>query len=580
MLIAHRAPLSAKGNFSQKVHPLLQRIYLARGLSNDEELELRLQKLLPFHSLSGIENAVHLLFKNLKEQGRVLIIGDFDADGATSTVVAIKALQAMGFLHVDFLVPNRFKFGYGLTPEIVEVAATAHPNLIVTVDNGISSIEGVEAARQKEISVLVTDHHLPGACLPPADATVNPNLPCDLFPSKHLAGVGVIFYVMLALRAFLREQHWFLFQGKKEPNLAELLDLVALGTVADVVPFDQNNRILVHHGLTRIQTGRACAGIRALLSIAGKKFHSVTTSDLGFLVAPRLNAAGRLEDMSVGIRCLLAKELKEALPLARELDALNRERRNILATMEQEANDTLASLRLEPENIPFGLCVYHPSWHPGVIGILAGKLKERFHRPVIAFAQHNAEELKGSGRSIPGVHIRDVLEAIATRYPNLIKGFGGHAMAAGLSITPDHYERFKLAFNETLSGHLQKEHLQGKIMTDGTLKESDFCLEMALALKQAGPWGQNFPEPCFDGKFQILEQRLVAKKHLKMRVVPMDTQSTTKPIEAIAFNIEQDKWPNPHCQYAEFVYQLNMDDYTQDERLVLRIEHLRPFSKE
>lgn len=569
IVITRRKPIQNTGVFSPDISPILQRIYLSRGVLSDQELDHRLQRLLPFNKLTGINQAVQLLFQALASQQSILIVGDFDADGATSTAVAIRALKMLGFQKVDFLVPNRFKFGYGLTPELVEVAALQKPNLIITVDNGISSNEGVKVAQQKGIKVLVTDHHLPGAVLPEADALVNPNLKGDPFESKNLAGVGVIFYVMLALRAFLREQHWFIFRGQKEPNLAELLDLVALGTVADVVPLDQNNRIIVQHGIARIRSGRGNVGIKALLSVAGKKFERISTTDLGFIVGPRLNAAGRLEDMAIGIRSLLAEGLKEATPLAKELDALNRERRSIEATMEQEALQALTTLNLDAGNLPVGLCVYDPSWHQGVIGILAGRLKERFHRPTIAFAPASEHELKGSGRSILGLHIRDVLESIFTRHPGVIKKFGGHAMAAGLSLEPAQYELFKVLFDEVVRKHLTEDQLQGQILSDGELGESDFSLELAQHLKQSGPWGQGFPQPLFDGTFEVLEQRLVGEKHLKMRVAVGN-----RTLEAIAFNVDLNRWPNPNCQNVHLVYQLDVNEYKGETRLQLLVEHL------
>lgn len=514
------------------LHPVLRRVYAGRSIASAEELDTGLQGLLPLDQLGGLPQAVDLLEQALQDQQRILIVGDFDADGATSSALSVRALRMLGARHVDYLVPNRFEYGYGLTPEIVEVAAQRTPDLIMTVDNGISSIQGVAAARARGIRVLVTDHHLAGNELPAADAMVNPNLPGDAFPSKNLAGVGVAFYVLLALRARLRERNWFAEQGIAEPNLARLLDIVALGTVADVVPLDHNNRILVQQGLARICAGQCVPGIKALIEVAGRNPARLVASDLGFAVGPRLNAAGRLEDMARGIECLLTDDPAVARQMAEELDALNRERREIEADMQAQAMTSLEQLQLDEESLPIGLCLFDPEWHQGVIGILASRIKEQVHRPVIAFADAGNGDIKGSARSVPGVHIRDVLDSVATRHPGMISKFGGHAMAAGLSLPLAHYADFQQAFAAEVAAHLSEDDLHGVLQSDGELSEQELDLELAEALRSGGPWGQGFPEPLFDGQFEVLEQRIVGEKHLKMRVRPAQGRRS---LDAIAF---------------------------------------------
>lgn len=498
--------------------PVLARVYAARGVAAAHEVDHGLERLLPPEGLAGMPSAVALLTAALEAGQRIVVVADFDADGATSCAVAIRALRAFGASDVRYLVPNRFEFGYGLTPEIVAVAAQHAPDLLITVDNGISSIEGVAAARARGMRVLVTDHHLPGEVLPDADSIVNPNQPGDQFPSKQLAGVGVIFYVMLALRAHLRASGWFARRGLPEPNLAQLLDLVALGTVADVVPLDANNRIVVAQGLARINKNQCCAGIRALLAVAGRRPGRLTATDLAFCVAPRLNAAGRLEDMSLGIAGLLTGDANAASDIARQLDQLNRERRAIETEMQEQAEATLAVLQLEDAVLPRGVCLFHEEWHQGVIGILAGRLKDRLHRPVIAFAPANETELKGSARSVPGVHIRDVLDTIAARHPGLLQKFGGHALAAGLNLTRNNLADFAAVFNSEVSRLLDEDAIQGTILTDGELAPADFRVETADLLRAGGPWGQAFPEPLFDGHFTVLDQRRIGERHVRLRL--------------------------------------------------------------
>lgn len=545
--------------------PLLARLYASRGVTHLEQLDLSLNALPSFQTLKGIEAAVALLCEAIAQRWHILIVGDFDADGATSTSLACLALQRLGAAQVSYLVPNRFEYGYGLTPEIVELAWQQRPDLLVTVDNGISSLAGVDAAKALGLNVLITDHHLPGAELPKADAIVNPNQPGCGFPSKALAGVGVIFYVMLALRAGLRQRGAFAQQP--EPNLADLLDLVALGSVADVVPLDPVNRLLIHQGLLRIRQGRCRPGILALLTVAKRDPRQLAAIDLGFVVGPRLNAAGRLDDMSLGIECLLTERPEIASRLAEDLDLLNRERREIEQGMKQEAQQFLDTLEWQGE-LPAGLCLYHPEWHQGVIGILAGRIKEQCHRPVIALARVSDGELKGSARSIPGLHLRDLLDRIATLKPGLLTKFGGHAMAAGLSLPEAHLDEFTATFAEQAALVLDAEALARKLWTDGTLDSSEMTLDMASQLRAAGPWGQAFPEPLFQGQFQVRSQKLLAEKHLKLML-----EQAGQVFEAIAFNVDLTQWPNSDRQ-VELAYRLDINEFRGERRLQLLVEHL------
>lgn len=574
--IVRRTPPTQIPALSDGLHPLLQRIYLSRGIQSKDELERGLTHLLPYQDLMGIERATDCLAEAVVNQKRLLIIGDFDADGATSTAVAVCALRSLGAKHVDFLVPNRFEYGYGLTPEIVAVAKERQPDVIITVDNGIANHEGVLAAKSAGITVVVTDHHLPGHELPLADAIVNPQQVGDRFASKNLAGVGVIFYVMLALRHRLREIKWFADQNIAEPNLAQLLDLVALGTVADLVPLDKNNRILVYQGVQRIRLGKARPGIYALLTIAGRSPERLIAADLGYAVAPRLNAAGRLTDMSLGIECLLSDDADQARRLAAKLNTLNDERRLIEQEMQTQAFVELKKLQmLNDKNtvLPAGVCLFDEAWHQGVIGLLASRVKERFHRPVIIFAPSNEEELKGSARSISGLHIRDALAAIDSRYPKLIKRFGGHAMAAGLTLSRTNHPAFCRAFAEEIARHLDPEKLQGEIHSDGELAAADFQLGLAEQLREAGPWGQSFPEPLFDGRFKVLQQWLVGGKHLKLT---LSAENSTQTIDAIAFNVERDSWPNQRLEYIYAAYRLDVNEYQGRKNVQLIVEQLEP----
>ncbi|MBB5188361.1 single-stranded-DNA-specific exonuclease [Zhongshania antarctica] len=564
-----REPAAAE--FSAAVPTLLQRLYASRGLFRDADLESGLEHL-PKPEMKGMAEACALLANALEKQHRLLIVGDFDCDGATSTSLAVLGLRALGAADVDYLVPNRFEYGYGLTPEIVAVAAERQPDLIITVDNGISSIDGVAAAAKLGIPVLVTDHHLPGDSLPQAAAIVNPNQHGCPFAGKSLAGVGVMFYVLLALRSELQQRGWFTGERAK-PNLAEFLDLVALGTVADVVPLEHLNRILVEQGLRRIRAGRCRPGIQALLRVAGKESGRLVASDMGFSIGPRLNAAGRLDDMSLGIRCLLTEDADTALNLAAELDDLNRERRSIEQSMKDDAMRVLAHLQLDPTAVPNGICLYDPTWHQGVVGILASRIKDRYHRPVIAFADADGEEIKGSARSIPGLHMRDALDLIAKRHPGLLNKFGGHAMAAGMSLAKADYERFAKAFDAIVAELTSAEQLTAAVYSDGELTAEDLSLERAELLRGAGPWGQNFPEPLFHGRFRLVQQRIVGARHLKMVLAP--EQGGEQIFDAIAFNIDTDVWPSPTTEYVELVYKLDSNLFRERLSLQLMVEHLR-----
>lgn len=549
--------------------PLLNRLYAARGVSSAQELDKSLGRLIPFQRLKGIEAAVDLLVTAIDQRQRILIVGDFDADGATASAVGVLGLRLLGAAHVDYLVPNRFEYGYGLTPEIVEVALQREPQLLVTVDNGISSVEGVAAAKATGLQVLVTDHHLPGHELPAADAIVNPNQPGCEFPSKNLAGVGVIFYVLMALRARLRELGRY--AQVAQPNIGELLDLVALGSVADVVPLDANNRILVHQGLERIRAGRARPGITAILEVARREAARITSTDLGFILGPRLNAAGRLDDMSLGIECLLSTDLPSAQAIASQLDGLNQDRKSIEQGMQREA---LAQLKdLAVESMPFGLCLFDAQWHQGVIGILASRLKERYHRPTIAFADAGDGLLKGSARSVQGFHIRDALDAVAASHPQLISKFGGHAMAAGLTLPQENFPAFCEAFDAQVRSQLCEEDLTGRLLSDGTLGVEEFHLELARALRNAGPWGQHFPEPMFHGVFQLVEQRVVGERHLK---VTLKTECGSVSLDGIAFGVDREVWPDPSVRWVQLAYKLDLNEFRGRETVQLLITHIEP----
>ncbi|EAW0681653.1 single-stranded-DNA-specific exonuclease RecJ [Salmonella enterica] len=553
--------------------PLLRRLYASRGVRSARELERSVKGMLPWQQLSGIDNAVEILYNAFRQGIRIIVVGDFDADGATSTALSVLGMRALGCDNISYLVPNRFEDGYGLSPEVVDQAKARGAQLIVTVDNGISSHAGVAHAKTLGIPVIVTDHHLPGDTLPDADAIINPNLRDCEFPSKSLAGVGVAFYLMLALRTFLRDKGWFDERGIAPPNLAELLDLVALGTVADVVPLDANNRILTWQGLSRIRAGKCRPGIKALLEISNRDPQQLAASDLGFALGPRLNAAGRLDDMSVGVALLLCDNLGEARVLASELDALNQTRKEIEQGMQAEALILCEKLERSSETLPGGLAMYHPEWHQGVVGILASRIKERFHRPVIAFAPAGDGTLKGSGRSIQGLHMRDALERLDTLYPDLMIKFGGHAMAAGLSLEEHKFEQFQQRFGELVTEWLDPALLQGEVISDGPLSAAEMSMEVAQLLRDAGPWGQMFPEPLFDGRFRLLQQRLVGERHLKVMVEPVGGGPL---LDGIAFNIDTTCWPDNGVREVELAYKLDINEFRGNRSLQIIIDDIWP----
>lgn len=548
--------------------PLLKQLYANRGVSRESELDNSTKTLLHADQLKGIDDACELLYQAFLTAQKIVVVGDFDADGATSTALSMLALRSLGFTEIDYLVPNRFDYGYGLTPETVDLARAKGAEIIMTVDNGISSLTGVAHAKKLGLKVLVTDHHLPAEQLPDADAIVNPNqVGCD-FPSKNLAGVGVAFYLMLALRAHLVKKGYF--SDRPAPNLASLLDIVALGTVADVVQLDANNRTLVQQGLARIRAGICRPGISALISVAKRNQAQLVASDLGFSLGPRLNAAGRLDEMSYGVELLLCDNPMQANIMANELDALNQSRREIEQGMQQEALTTLATLKVDESNMPHAICLFDPEWHQGVIGLVASRIKERYYRPSFVFAKANQGEIKASARSIPGIHIRDMLDLVDKKIPGVILKFGGHAMAAGLSIKETDLRCFTDTLNEILSEQVDEEILTNVLLSDGQLTAQQINIEQAQELREAGPWGQAFPAPLFDGRFKILQQRLVGEKHLKM-VLEADGKS----IDAIAFNVDLKSWPNPMVKEVFCAYRLDINEFRGNRTVQLLVELLQ-----
>ncbi|WP_412498979.1 single-stranded-DNA-specific exonuclease RecJ [Vibrio furnissii] len=576
MIEIQRRPEPDLAQLPDTIPPLLRRIYLNRGVSSVEQLEKAAKALHSYQQLHGIDAAVELLFEAIKQQKRIIVVGDFDADGATSSALSVLALRMLGSHNVDYLVPNRFEDGYGLSPEVVEQALAMNAEMIMTVDNGVSSIEGVRFAKQHGLSVLVTDHHLPGAELPAADAMVNPNLQQCAFPSKALAGVGVAFYLMMALCVHMRRCGWFAEQGMAEPKLMELIDLVALGTVADVVPLDENNRILVHQGLQRIRAGKARPGIQALIEVAKRDARKLVASDFGFALGPRINAAGRLDDMSFGVELLLSNNIHAARRMASELDGLNQTRKEIEEGMKQEAMAFCERLQFGKDTeLPHGLVMFQRDWHQGVIGILASRIKEQFHRPVIAFADGGDGLIKGSCRSIPGLHMRDALDKIDTQNPGIILKFGGHAMAAGLTIEEHNFERFSRLFDEVVRQDLDDALLKGVILTDGELAPEEFSMHVAEMLRAGGPWGQAFPEPVFDGEFKVLHQKLVGEKHLKLMLEPLHKGHPTNiMIDGIAFNVDLRRWPDASVKTVCLAYKLDINEFRGNQSLQLMIDHL------
>ncbi len=551
--------------------PLIKRLFSSRGVFKPEQLGRSLNSLPPPSLLSGINTMTQHLFEAIREQKRITIVADFDADGATSCAVAMRGLSLLGARNLDFVVPNRFEYGYGLTPEIVDLVKRQAADVIITVDNGISSIEGVISARQSGIKVLVTDHHLPTDVLPEADAIVNPNLVDDPFPSKNIAGVGVIFYVLMALRSRMREARWFEQQQLKQPNLAQLLDFVALGTVADVVPLDQVNRILVHQGILRIRSGNCHPGIKALIEISGRSSESIKAVDLGFSVAPRLNAAGRMDDMKLGIQCLLTDESEQARQWVAALDELNQDRKDIEAQMKHEAMALLSEMKaFDEKHLPAGVCLYDQNWHQGVVGILASRVKDRLHRPVIAFARAEDGNLKGSARSISGIHIRDVLSEVAANHPQILTKFGGHAMAAGLTIKMHDFPPFALAFDEIVGQKIKHMDLDQKIYSDGELAPAKLNITFAEQLQQVGTWGQAFPEPVFHGLFDVIQCRIVGQHHLKFVLKPHSDELL---IDAIGFFAEQpESWLG--CRKIKAAYKLDINEYRGNRTVQLILQYL------
>ena len=564
-------PASKKKSHLKDIDPILLKIFSSRGITENDEIDRSLAKLPSPWLLSGMESMVEHLITAIKQQQKICIVADFDADGATSCAVAIKGLKLLGVKEVSFVVPNRFEYEYGLTPELVELVKQQQPDIIITVDNGISSIEGVKVARDWGMKVLVTDHHLPGEEIPDADAIVNPNLPDDKFPSGNIAGVGVIFYVLMALRNRLRETKWFEQHNIQQPNLAQLLDYVALGTVADVVALDQVNRILVYQGLLRIQSGKSHVGIKALIEIAGKKSNAISSSDLGFSVAPRLNAAGRMDDMSLGIQCLLTEDEDLAKELAEQLDSLNKERKEVEGQMKHQAMSLLEEMHtIDEKHLSAGVCLFEKNWHQGVIGILASRIKDRLHRPVIAFASTGSDEIKGSARSIPGIHIRDVLSEIAVSHPQVLSQFGGHAMAAGMTIKMHDYPVFSIAFDDVVRKHLDHVDLEQKILSDGQLAEKQITLEFTELLSHSGTWGQAFPEPLFDGIFDVIQCRIVGEQHLKFVLrLPFSNEL----IDAIAFFVDKpESWLGSRS--IKTAYRLDVNDFRGKRSVQLMLQYI------
>ncbi|MGR5093385.1 single-stranded-DNA-specific exonuclease RecJ [Vibrio maritimus] len=578
MIEIQRRPEVDISALPDSIPALLRRLYISRGVSDASQLEKAAKGLHSYQQLAGIDAAVALLFDAIEQQKRIIVVGDFDADGATSSALSVLALRMLGSRNVDYLVPNRFEDGYGLSPEVVDQAIEIGAEVIMTVDNGVSSISGVQYAKDNNIKVLVTDHHLPGSELPNVDAMVNPNLNECGFPSKALAGVGVAFYLMMALCVYMRKRNWFAEQGMAEPKLMELIDLVALGTVADVVPLDENNRILVHQGLQRIRAGKARPGIQALIEIAKRDARKLVAADFGFALGPRINAAGRLDDMSFGVELLMSDNIHAARRMASELDGLNQTRKDIEEGMKQEALAFCERLQISDKSeLPYGLALFQRDWHQGVIGILASRIKDKFHRPVIAFADGGEGTIKGSCRSIQGLHMRDALDRIDTQNPGLILKFGGHAMAAGLTIMEKDFERFSKLFDQVVREELGDTALKGIILSDGELTPEEFSMHTAEQIRAGGPWGQAFPDPVFDGEFKVLHQKLVGEKHLKLMVEPMHKGfGTNIMLDAIAFNVDLRRWPDASVKTVTLAYKLDINEFRGNQSLQLMVDHIEP----
>ena len=573
--LTHRQLPEVLPKLSPDIPLLLQRVYALRGITSMQELDYTTRNLCNYDNLDGTHTAVEIVYSAMQNNKRIMIVGDFDTDGATSTALMIKALKKMGCKHVDYIIPNRFDDGYGLSISVVKRALSKKADLIITVDNGVSAIEAVEFAKQSNLTVIITDHHLCSEQLPAADAIINPNLPNSSFPSKHLAGVGVAFYFMLALRAKLRKENWFASNKLAEYNITNLLDLVALGTIADVVKLDRNNRILVHQGISRIRAGYCCEGIKALLDISRRDPLTLTSTDLAYYIAPRLNAAGRMDSMSLSVELLLCEDYDSAIKQATDLDTLNHDRKLIEQTMYQEALSYIEQVEQKNSTFPNALVVHHPQWHQGIIGIVSARLKDKHYRPVICFASTEDGLLKGSGRSIEGIHLRDILDKLNERYPDILVSFGGHAMAAGLSIQEKDLDQFSAHFEALITKQLDLDVLEQIIETDGEIDNQDFSYSIAKQLKESGPWGEGFIEPTFDGEFIIHQQRLFGEKHLKLVLEPKNGGPI---IEGICFNVNLNQWPDHTIKNAKIVYQLDVNEFRGNQTLNLMIRHIWPIA--
>ena len=573
--LTHRQLPEVLPKLSPDIPLLLQRVYALRGITSMQELDYTTRNLCNYDNLDGTHTAVEIVYSAMQNNKRIMIVGDFDTDGATSTALMIKALKKMGCKHVDYIIPNRFDDGYGLSISVVKRALSKKADLIITVDNGVSAIEAVEFAKQSNLTVIITDHHLCSEQLPAADAIINPNLPNSSFPSKHLAGVGVAFYFMLALRAKLRKENWFASNKLAEYNITNLLDLVALGTIADVVKLDRNNRILVHQGISRIRAGYCCEGIKALLDISRRDPLTLTSTDLAYYIAPRLNAAGRMDSMSLSVELLLCEDYDSAIKQATDLDTLNHDRKLIEQTMYQEALSYIEQVEQKNSTFPNALVVHHPQWHQGIIGIVSARLKDKHYRPVICFASTEDGLLKGSGRSIEGIHLRDILDKLNERYPDILVSFGGHAMAAGLSIQEKDLDQFSAHFEALITEQLDLDVLEQIIETDGEIDNQDFNYSIAKQLKESGPWGEGFTEPTFDGDFIVHQQRLFAEKHLKLVLEPKNGGPI---IEGICFNVNLTQWPDNTIKIVKIVYQLDVNDFRGNQAVKLMIRHIWPIA--
>ena len=573
--LTHRQLPEVLPKLSPDIPLLLQRVYALRGITSMQELDYTTRNLCNYDNLDGTHTAVEIVYSAMQNNKRIMIVGDFDTDGATSTALMIKALKKMGCKHVDYIIPNRFDDGYGLSISVVKRALSKKADLIITVDNGVSAIEAVEFAKQSNLTVIITDHHLCSEQLPAADAIINPNLPNSSFPSKHLAGVGVAFYFMLALRAKLRKENWFASNKLAEYNITNLLDLVALGTIADVVKLDRNNRILVHQGISRIRAGYCCEGIKALLDISRRDPLTLTSTDLAYYIAPRLNAAGRMDSMSLSVELLLCEDYDSAIKQATDLDTLNHDRKLIEQTMYQEALSYIEQVEQKNSTFPNALVVHHPQWHQGIIGIVSARLKDKHYRPVICFASTEDGLLKGSGRSIEGIHLRDILDELNERYPDILVSFGGHAMAAGLSIQEKDLDQFSAHFEALITKQLDLDVFEQIIETDGEIDNQDFSYSIAKQLKESGPWGEGFIEPTFDGEFIIHQQRLFGEKHLKLVLEPKNGGPI---IEGICFNVNLNQWPDHTIKNAKIVYQLDVNEFRGNQTLNLMIRHIWPIA--